>query len=127
MILHVLDLLGSDLKAYILEATRTWHVQHEFSNCRCDIVFVTHKDNFLRRGATKIKSEQFSEFGSQTETIRGEVWGFEVVAFDSGNRWTQSIKNPQKKHVILTLYMTFKEALLIIDPKILHIYDTGIL
>ena len=62
----VSDLLGSDLKAYISEATRTWHVQHEFSDCRCDIVFVRHKDNFLTKCAAKIKSEQFSEFGSGT-------------------------------------------------------------
>ena len=49
----VLDLLGSDLKDYILETTRTWHVQHEFSDCRCDIVFVRHKDDFLARGCNK--------------------------------------------------------------------------
>ena len=62
-------LLGSDLKACMLEATRTWHVQHEFSDCRCDIVFIRYKDNFLTRGATKIKSTQFSEFGSRTQTF----------------------------------------------------------
>ena len=26
---------GSDLKAHILEAAKNWHVQHEFSGCRC--------------------------------------------------------------------------------------------
>ena len=29
-------LLGSDLKAYVLEATTTWHVQHEFSKFLLD-------------------------------------------------------------------------------------------
>ena len=64
----VLGLSGSDLKAYTLEATRTWHVQHEFSDFRCDIVFIRHKDNILTRGVTKIKSKQFSEFRSRTTT-----------------------------------------------------------
>ena len=62
----LLALVGSDLKAYILEATWTWCVWHEFSDCTCDIVFIRHKDNFLTRDATKLKSKQFSEFGSQT-------------------------------------------------------------
>ena len=42
-----------------------YNVRHKLSNCRCDIVFVEHKDKFLSRGATKIKSKQVSEFGSQ--------------------------------------------------------------
>ena len=37
-----LVLLGSDLKAYNLVANRTLHAQHEFSDCRCDIVIVRH-------------------------------------------------------------------------------------
>ena len=49
----VLALVASDLKAYILEATRTWHVQHEFSGCVCEIVFIRHKDNVLTRGYNK--------------------------------------------------------------------------
>ena len=49
----VLVLVGSDLKGYILEATRTWHAQHKFSHCTCDIVFVRHKDNFLKTGCNK--------------------------------------------------------------------------
>ena len=43
-------LLCSCWKAHIFEATRTWHIQHEFSNCRCDIVCIWHNDNFLTRG-----------------------------------------------------------------------------
>ena len=57
---------GSDLKVYILEATRTWHGQHEFSDCRCYIACILHNNNVLMRGgedATKIKSKQFSQFG----------------------------------------------------------------
>ena len=38
--------LGSDSGAYILEATRTWHVQHEFSYCRYDIVLLDTKITF---------------------------------------------------------------------------------
>ena len=41
--------VGLRFIAYILGATRTWHVQHEFSDCRRDIVFVRHKDNLLTR------------------------------------------------------------------------------
>ena len=55
----VSDLQGSDLKGYILEATRTWYEQHEFSDCRCDIVFVRHKDNFLTRSAAKSNLSSF--------------------------------------------------------------------
>ena len=36
--------------AYILEATSTWHIQHEFYDCRCDIVCIWYNDNFLTRG-----------------------------------------------------------------------------
>ena len=57
--------MSSDLKAYILDATRAWHVQHEFSDCRCDIVCIWCNDKFLTGGAAKIKSKQFSEFGSR--------------------------------------------------------------
>ena len=49
----VLALVGSDLKAYILEATRTLHLQHEFSDFICDIVFIRHKDKFLTIGCDK--------------------------------------------------------------------------
>ena len=44
--------MDSDVKAHIVEAARTWHVEHEFSDCRYNIVF--------------IKVKQFSEFGSLT-------------------------------------------------------------
>ena len=53
----VLALVGSDLKAYTLEATRTWHFQHEFSDCICDVVFIRNKDNFLTKGCNKNKIE----------------------------------------------------------------------
>ena len=43
-------------------------MQYEFFDCRCDIVRIWYNDNFLTRGAAKFKSEQFSEFGSQTVT-----------------------------------------------------------
>ena len=43
-------------KAYILEATRTWHVQHEFSDCRCDMICFRYKDNFLTSGCNKNKT-----------------------------------------------------------------------
>ena len=49
----VLPVVGSDLKAFVLEAARTWHVQHEFSDCICDIVFIRHKDDFLTMGCNK--------------------------------------------------------------------------
>ena len=52
-------LVSSDLKAYILEATKTWHGKHELSDCLCDIV-LTQED------ARNIKVKQFLEFGSQT-------------------------------------------------------------
>ena len=42
-------LLGSDVKAYIMEVTRTWHVQHEFSDCRCDIACIWCNENFLTK------------------------------------------------------------------------------
>ena len=60
----VLVLVGSYLKAYILEATSTWHIQHELSDCICDIVSSDTEISFSQGDATKIKSKQFSEFGS---------------------------------------------------------------
>ena len=60
----------ADQKVHILEATRTWHVQYEFSYHRFD---TWYNDNFLRlyfyQG--KLKSEKkltFSEFHFETET-----------------------------------------------------------
>ena len=47
-------LLGSDLKVHILEATTTWHVQHEVSDCRCDVVCIWYNDNFLRQGCSRV-------------------------------------------------------------------------
>ena len=40
-------------KGYSLEASRTWHIQHEFSDSRCDIDCVWHNDNFLTRECSK--------------------------------------------------------------------------
>ena len=42
---HARSPFGSDLKAYTLEATRTWHVQNEFSDCRCDTVCIWYNDS----------------------------------------------------------------------------------
>ena len=35
-------------------------------DCRCNIVCILYNYNFLTRGAAKIQSKQFSEFGSRT-------------------------------------------------------------
>ena len=56
MVSHCLNPGEFSLKAYILQATKIWHVQHEFSDYICDIVFIRHKDNFLIRDATTLKS-----------------------------------------------------------------------
>ena len=40
-------------KANILEAARTWHIQHEFFDCRFDIVGIMYNNNFLTRGCSK--------------------------------------------------------------------------
>ena len=53
-------------KGLCLEATRTWHIQLEFSDCRCDIVCTGTIITFSRRCAAEIESKQFSEFGSRT-------------------------------------------------------------
>ena len=45
---HDLSSFGSDLKAYISEATMTWYIHHEFSDCRCD--------TFSQGDGTRIKS-----------------------------------------------------------------------
>ena len=62
----VLALLGSDLKAYILEAGRTWHVQHKVSDCSCEKLLSDLKITVSQGDTTKIKSNQFSKFGSLT-------------------------------------------------------------
>ena len=65
----ILALVDSDLKTYVLEATRTWHVQHEFSNCVCDLVFIRHKDNFLTGGMKQTSNLcSFQSFGSWNNT-----------------------------------------------------------
>ena len=51
--LMVLASVGSDLKAYILEATGTWHVQHESFDGRGDIVSIRRKENFLPKECNK--------------------------------------------------------------------------
>ena len=65
MVSHGFRSVGSDLNAYSLEATRTWHVQYGFSDCRSDIFLPDTKISFSQEDATKIKSKQFSEFGSR--------------------------------------------------------------
>ena len=60
-----------------------WHIQHEFSDCRSDIICIWYNYNFLTKGCRKIKSKQFSEFGTRTIcTVR--------VSFFS-NTWPRSL------------------------------------
>ena len=47
---HDLSPFGSDLKAYILEASGTWYVHHEFSDCRCDTVCIWYNDKRSHKG-----------------------------------------------------------------------------
>ena len=93
-------LLCSYLKAYMLEATRTWHIQHEFSDWRCDIVCIWCNDNFLTSGSAKIKSKQFSEFGSRTITKTSwplrkfhEGWPIQINNFRLGNQIFGRVQN----------------------------------
>ena len=60
-------------KGLSLEATRSWHIQHEFCECRCDIVCIWYNDNFSQGGAAKMKSKQFSEFGSRTTCLAPDL------------------------------------------------------
>ena len=53
MVSHALSPVGSDLKAYILEAAKAWYSEHEFYDRMCDICCVLHNDNFLTRGCNK--------------------------------------------------------------------------
>ena len=52
-----------------MDATETWHIQHQF--LIADVIqFVSGTMiTFSQRGAAKIKSNQFSEFGSRTNTL----------------------------------------------------------
>ena len=84
-------LSGSDLKAYILEATRTWHIQHEFSDCRCDKVCIWYNDNFLTRECSKIKSKQSPPPPRGTSYCRVCGW---VCATDLGRFFIS--KNPEQ-------------------------------
>ena len=49
----------TSLKAYILEATKAWNVQHEFSDLICDIVFIRHKITLSQGDATKANPSSF--------------------------------------------------------------------
>ena len=49
MVLHVVLIL----KAKILEAARTLHIQNEFSGCRCGMVCIWYYDNFITKGCSK--------------------------------------------------------------------------
>ena len=60
MISHGLGPVGLRFKGLYFEAARTWHVQHEFSDCSRDIFFIRYEDNFLTRGYNIIKCRQFS-------------------------------------------------------------------
>ena len=47
--------------SHILEAMSTWYIQHEFSDCRCDIVCICiwYNDKFLKKDAAKFKPKKF--------------------------------------------------------------------
>ena len=63
---HTLSPFGSDLKAHVLEATTTWHVNRNFPIA--DVIhFVPFTITTFSQGdETKIKSKQFSVPGSRT-------------------------------------------------------------
>ena len=44
------------------------YIQHELSDCRCDILCIWYNDKFLKKGAAKFRSKKFSEFGSKAVT-----------------------------------------------------------
>ena len=67
MVSHALSPVVLILKGLYFGSYHDLAIQHEFSDCRCDIVCIWCNDNFLTRGAAKIKSKQFSEFGSWTK------------------------------------------------------------
>ena len=64
---NLTHMLSCDLSLHDVESKPiVWklpgqHIQHEFSDCKTDIFLIRYKDNFLKRGETKIKSKQFSE------------------------------------------------------------------
>ena len=70
----VLALVGSDLKAYILEATRT-----DMFNMNFLIAYVIQFSSDTRitlsqGNATKIKFKQFSEFDSKTRMLKNNLY-----------------------------------------------------
>ena len=80
---------GSDFKAYILEATRTWQVQHEFSDCRCDTVCIWYNDNFLTRGA-----EQKSN-PSSSQSLAVGLNGFTILLLNLQGTYFSKLKSLQ--------------------------------
>ena len=81
----VLALFGSDLKACILEAAKTLHVQHEFYDCRCDIVKIT----FSQGGAKKSDLSSFQVWlpdYCHLSTILGQ---FGKIFGRSSHVWTE--------------------------------------
>ena len=62
---HDLSPFGSDLKAYMLEATGTWYVRHEFSDCRRDTVCIWYNDKRSYKGMEqKLKSDMIQSGGT---------------------------------------------------------------
>ena len=55
MVSHALSPVVHILKGLYFGATRAWHIQHEFSDRRCDVVCVWYNDKFLTRSCN-IKS-----------------------------------------------------------------------
>ena len=55
MVSHALSPVVLILKAYILETTRTSHIQLEFSDWKYDIVCIWYNDNFIAREEKYIK------------------------------------------------------------------------
>ena len=49
-----------------MEATRTWHIQHEFSDCRCDVVCIWYNDNFFTTECNKNQIQAVFRIGSRT-------------------------------------------------------------
>ena len=42
---YALSPFGSDIKTFVVEATKTWHIQHEFSDCSFGTVCIWCNDN----------------------------------------------------------------------------------
>ena len=70
MFSHVLSPFVLILKAYILEATRAWHIQHEFFDCKCDIVCIWGTMiTFSQGGAAKSNPSSFQSLAPGLYTL----------------------------------------------------------